>query len=169
MDFPGILWVVLGGYYMTNKKAWELEPWDDDEAKDNLQLADTQGQIKNDEDSVLEKLVRQEFFQLARQEFFPTAKINLAPTTTKTDVKLEHIPGLGIQEYTNMVHQPEHYKIFPDEEVINLIKKCLTPEEFKGYCKGNMLKYRLRDKENIIEDFEKSREYKRYLQELEAS
>ena len=67
------------------------------------------------------------------------------------------------EEYHNMVNQPRHYKIFPDEEVIDLIRKCLTDEEFIGYCKGNILKYRLRDKENINEDFAKSKQYKDYL------
>lgn len=69
----------------------------------------------------------------------------------------------------NMVKQPGHYKIFPDEEVIDLIKKCLTEEEFRGYCKGNILKYRLRDKNDIIEDFDKSKEYKRYLQSMQGT
>jgi hypothetical protein len=149
-------------YYMANKKAWELETWDDDKAKDNLQLADTQGQIKNGEfheDSVLEKL--------ARQEFFPTAKINLAPTTEKIKINpMSHVYG---EVYYDNVKEPQHNKIFPDMQVIDIIKKTLTDEEFKGYCKGNILKYRLRDKENINEDFEKSREYKMYLQAIEAS
>ena len=66
------------------------------------------------------------------------------------------------------VRQPGHYKVFPDTDVIDLIKKCLTEEEFKGFCKGNILKYRLRDEEDILEDFAKSKEYKRYLQGFET-
>lgn len=61
------------------------------------------------------------------------------------------------------VKQPKHYKIFPDLEVIDIIRKTLTDDEFIGYCKGNILKYRLRDKENNAQDFNKSLEYKEYL------
>lgn len=43
-----------------------------------------------------------------------------------------------VQRY-DAVHHPSHYagKI----EVIDYIRDKLTPEEFKGYCKGNVLKY----------------------------
>ena len=42
------------------------------------------------------------------------------------------------------VNNPAHYDLFPNEQVIDVIRKALTPEEFAGYCKGNVLKYRLR-------------------------
>lgn len=83
-------------------------------------------------------------------------EIDSAPTTNgKTPIII-----------TDMVKNPDHYKIFPDEEVIDLIRKCLTNEEFIGYCKGNILKYRLRDKHDNTEDFAKSKQYKEYLQDL---
>lgn len=46
--------------------------------------------------------------------------------------------AVDVQRY-DAVHHPSHYagKI----EVIDYIRDKLTPEEFKGYCKGNVLKY----------------------------
>jgi hypothetical protein len=41
---------------------------------------------------------------------------------------------------TDPVNQPEHYRQ-GEIECIDAIKVALTPEEFRGYCKGNILKY----------------------------
>jgi hypothetical protein len=83
-------------------------------------------------------------------------KIELAPTTQKAKVEIK-----------NYVHEPSHYQIFPDTQVIDVIKKALTKEEFIGFCKGNILKYRLRDKQDRNEDYEKSKKYQMYLQDIE--
>ena len=45
---------------------------------------------------------------------------------------------------TDEINSPAHYRLFPDMEAIDVIQRTLTPEEFKGYLKGNALKYRLR-------------------------
>ena len=97
----------------------------------------------------------------------------LYPDNTKDGAPEVSMPKFGYREsleslQASMVRQPGHYKIFPDTEVIDLIRKCLTEEEFKGFCKGNILKYRLRDKENLDEDFAKSKEYKGYLQDIDS-
>tara|TARA_S200002703_G_C3737346_1_gene226704 strand:+ start:556 stop:822 length:267 start_codon:yes stop_codon:yes gene_type:complete len=42
------------------------------------------------------------------------------------------------------VNKPKHYMLFPDMEAIELIEKVLSPAEFRGFMKGNILKYRLR-------------------------
>lgn len=42
------------------------------------------------------------------------------------------------------VNNPAHYDLFPDEQAIDIIERALTPEEYEGYLKGNVLKYRLR-------------------------
>lgn len=42
------------------------------------------------------------------------------------------------------INSPSHYMLFPGMESIDVIKAALTPEEFRGFCKGNALKYRLR-------------------------
>ena len=43
------------------------------------------------------------------------------------------------------VHHPAHYTLPGlDVESVDVIRAVLTPEEFKGWCKGNALKYSLR-------------------------
>lgn len=43
------------------------------------------------------------------------------------------------------VHHPSHYTLPGlDVESVDVIRAVLTPEEFKGWCKGNALKYSLR-------------------------
>lgn len=59
------------------------------------------------------------------------------------------------------VNNPKHYDLFPNEQSIDLIEKCLTPEEFKGFLKGNCLKYRLRagNKGDLQQDIDKANWY----------
>lgn len=42
------------------------------------------------------------------------------------------------------VKRPQHYYLFDDVEVIEVIARSMTREQFKGYVLGNILKYRLR-------------------------
>lgn len=42
------------------------------------------------------------------------------------------------------VTKPSHYMLFDDIEAIEVIARSMTREQFKGYCFGNVLKYRLR-------------------------
>lgn len=42
------------------------------------------------------------------------------------------------------VRKPSHYQVFPDVESIEIIARSMTVAEFKGFCMGNVLKYRLR-------------------------
>ena len=42
------------------------------------------------------------------------------------------------------VSSPKHYQVLPGVEVIDIIKARLSPEEYRGYLKGNILKYHLR-------------------------
>ena len=62
---------------------------------------------------------------------------------------------------TNEVHNPEHYKLNDlNIEVVDVIRAVLTDEEFKGWCKGNALKYLMRagkkDKSKEKQDFAKA-------------
>jgi hypothetical protein len=64
------------------------------------------------------------------------------------------------KEKIDMVNHPPHYTAYATE-VIDIIEKMLTPEEFKGYLKGNIIKYRLRaglkgGKDIRQQDWEKS-------------
>lgn len=61
----------------------------------------------------------------------------------------------------NEVYNPEHYKLNGlNIEVVDVIKAVLTEEEFKGWCRGNALKYLMRagkkDKSKEKQDFEKA-------------
>lgn len=42
------------------------------------------------------------------------------------------------------VTKPSHYMLFDGIEAIEVIARSMTREQFKGYCLGNILKYRLR-------------------------
>lgn len=55
---------------------------------------------------------------------------------------------------------PDHYKQ-GDIECIDAIEAALTPEEFRGYCKGNAIKYlwRMDHKGDKIRDSEKASWY----------
>lgn len=61
------------------------------------------------------------------------------------------------------IKHPKHYNLFADDslEAIDAIRILLTPEEFKGYLKGNILKYRFRagGKDDILQDIGKAKEY----------
>ena len=60
------------------------------------------------------------------------------------------------------VNKPHHYMLFADgTEAIDVIRAALTPEEFAGYCKGNVLKYRLRagKKDKLEQDIAKANTY----------
>lgn len=59
------------------------------------------------------------------------------------------------------VLHPKHYDVFPGVEAIEVIASSMTKEEFRGYCKGNMLKYRLRagNKDSLEQDIAKANTY----------
>lgn len=62
---------------------------------------------------------------------------------------------------------PEHYKK-GGLELIDIWKSKLTYEEFKGLCKGNVLKYVIRENyKNHLEDLEKAQVYLTWLIEIE--
>lgn len=44
------------------------------------------------------------------------------------------------------VNSPKHYQSASGIECIDAIEAALTPEEFRGYCKGNAMKYLWREK-----------------------
>ena len=66
------------------------------------------------------------------------------------------------------VKAPAHYMI-GGVETKEIIKIMLTPEEYRGYCKGNIIKYRERAqfKGNAEKDYAKAREYMAWLDEVE--
>jgi hypothetical protein len=46
---------------------------------------------------------------------------------------------------SDLVNQPDHYRQ-GGIECIDAIQAALTPDEFRGYCKGNVLKYVWRER-----------------------
>ncbi len=65
------------------------------------------------------------------------------------------------------VNHPNHYT-FGSIEVIDYIRDKMTPDEFQGYCMGNILKYVSRHKhKNGVEDLKKAQVYLGWLIESE--
>lgn len=63
----------------------------------------------------------------------------------------------GIDE---AVRSPKHYKLPGlNIESVDVLRSVLTPEEFKGFCRGNALKYLIRagKKDSELQDIKKSR------------
>ena len=71
---------------------------------------------------------------------------------------------------TDMVNSLEHYRV-GGIEVIDYIKAKLTPEEFRGYLKGNVLKYTSRagHKDDAAQDIGKLVWYASKLQDTHTT
>ena len=64
------------------------------------------------------------------------------------------------------VNSPNHYKLRGlDIEAIDVIRGALTEDEFRGFCKGNVLKYTIREgHKNGDEDLKKAKKYLDFLE-----
>lgn len=64
----------------------------------------------------------------------------------------------------DMVNQPPHYAC-RKFETIEVLRDALTPEEFRGFLKGNALKYQLREgrKPGADQDVQKAEWYVKKL------
>jgi hypothetical protein len=59
----------------------------------------------------------------------------------------------------DLVNHPDHYRQ-GEIECIDAIQAALTPDEFRGYCKGNILKYVWRERhKGSLESLKKARWY----------
>lgn len=73
-------------------------------------------------------------------------KIEDKPEVTETStIDVPVVDGTLNETMNDAVHHPQHYNL-PGltVESVDVIRAVLTPEEFKGWCKGNALKYSLR-------------------------
>ena len=70
------------------------------------------------------------------------ARQHIQHATTYTAFRYLDKPN--VESITDDVRQPSHYQVFPDVESIEIIARSMTQAEFKGFCMGNVLKYRLR-------------------------
>lgn len=68
----------------------------------------------------------------------------------------------------SQVNNPSHYASGA-VECIDAIEASMTPEAFKGYLKGNVIKYmwRYEKKINPVQDLEKAQWYQKRLIETE--
>ena len=65
------------------------------------------------------------------------------------------------------VRKPSHYQVFDGVESIELIARSMTVSEFRGFCMGNVLKYRLRaGKKSELATMEKDLNKAAFYQEL---
>lgn len=60
------------------------------------------------------------------------------------------------------IRNPSRYELFPGVESIQVIARTFTVAEFRGFCLGNTLKYRLRagKKDNVEQELAKAEFYK---------
>ena len=72
-----------------------------------------------------------------------------------------------IDDRADPVNRPAHYQT-GGIETIEIIRAMLTDDEFRGYLKGNILKYRERAqfKGNAEQDYAKARWYMARLDDL---
>lgn len=83
---------------------------------------------------------------------------------------LDGVNGVGDKDFAthpsreDVINNPEHYKV-GGYEAIDVIKAKLTPEEYRGYCKGNVLKYLMRAnyKGHHDQDIQKAEYYAKEL------
>lgn len=65
------------------------------------------------------------------------------------------------------VRKPSHYQVFDGVESIEIIARSMTVSEFRGFCFGNVLKYRLRaGKKSELATMEKDLNKAAFYQEL---
>lgn len=87
----------------------------------------------------------------------PTAEQRAIAAAAKTPVMKTTCPG------NDVVTRPEHYRQ-GGMETIDILKAKLSPEAFKGFCIGNVIKYVTRaEYKNGIEDYKKAKQYLDFL------
>jgi hypothetical protein len=86
-------------------------------------------------------------------------------------------PSITLEDYARMeaeheaITSPAHYKVCEGLEVVDMIRAVLTPEQFSGYCLGNLIKYRMRAGKKTMspmEDLGKAHVYETWLKEMEG-
>lgn len=92
------------------------------------------------------------------------AKEEFAPGTTTVDV------GSPVQEDSGSAATSKHYNAQAIQP-IELMQLSLSPEEFKGFLKGNIMKYSMRAGskagESVFKDTVKAKQYKMWLDLVE--
>lgn len=114
-------------------------------------------------DAPVDLTVRQEY-SLTTYDFRPDELEVL-----KADSKRVRFPE-AFEEKSDAVHNPKHYAVFDDIEAIEVIARSMTQEMFKGYCFGNLLKYRLRvgGKDEVMQELSKADKYKELYEKFKG-
>lgn len=88
-----------------------------------------------------------------RTAFNPRLKQRLGPKPKRLKVVMVKKPRPEVEATPDVINSPAHYTV-GNIETIDYIQAKLTPEEFKGYLKGNVLKYASRagHKDNAVQD-----------------
>lgn len=78
------------------------------------------------------------------------------------------ISDLLWQGRTDAVNHPKHYQLPSGRESVDVMREILTEEEFRGWCKGNALKYIFREgkKDDAVQDIKKARKFLEFLTEV---
>ncbi|UIW12806.1 MAG: nucleotide kinase [Enterobacter phage ENC18] len=98
-------------------------------------------------------------FGVREAEVHPAVLIPLPKVGPKVDAQKS--------EVKSDVTHPNHYMLFDNVEAIEVIARSMTVEAFRGYCLGNILKYRLRaGKKSELATMEKDLKKAAFYQEL---
>ncbi len=74
-----------------------------------------------------------------------------------------------IDDSQEKVNHPQHYGGDTIYEVIKVLQAWFTPEEFRGFLKGNVIKYEARARLKAgLEDYKKAQWYQNKLVEFES-
>lgn len=74
---------------------------------------------------------------------------------------------LAYEEDSDAVNHPKHYQLPSGRESVDVMREILTDEEFRGWCKGNALKYIFREgkKDDAVQDIKKAGKFLEFLTE----
>ena len=142
-------------------------------------IADSDGDLVIDYDSELDKTQKKrkltypqimaigelKRLEIGRQFLFSIPPNHFLPIAGKyviSDKELERpAPKIAPDLTPDLVQNPSHYQFFEGVEVIEIIASSMTCEQFKGYCLGNRIKYRLRagNKDKLEQEIAKSDKY----------
>jgi hypothetical protein len=88
------------------------------------------------------------------------------PTIGGTGIRGTYIP---VDVAADPIHAPSHYTA-GGIETIDYLRAKLSPEQFKGYCRGNALKYLSRaELKGGAEDYRKAAVYLDWLNDAERA
>lgn len=88
----------------------------------------------------------------------------------KSNLDKQEVTPTDVQPSTesiDAVRNPSYYQVFDGVESIEIIARSMTVSEFRGFCMGNVLKYRLRaGKKSELATMEKDLNKAAFYQEL---